>query len=502
MMNKEIKISAGWIQGCIIAAFLYLLLPNVLFLYGWTVLPYALLAITGLCAVSIFLFLRREYCAELICSTWDILCLLMTLFVCFLVVESIGFHGHVPQMYDFIVRNPIYDTLARESWPIAHSDGRMFVYYLAYWLPAALALKSGVPFESATILFMWTFLGIALSACVLFIRLKGRVLVFFVALLVGGLGSDMFAAAFDERGAFIYPQWQLLYKACLVFRFSETFRCVPGGWLQFINTFNHAVPVLLFFSLLFSKRVSFFGILFAAALMTTFSPLVSVVLFPLLLVQFILQLRKGIYRTCIYSLLVTTGCVALLLADVSYFMMATGSGIHPIWQDSSLHLLPSFQLFRYGICITVCFIQFLLLYFLCKGRYHCSYVSWSLPIVFLLIMSIWIGMEGNNELLYKGVMVLWLYMALFIALNWRPAISWKRKLSIVIVLLSFSYTFKWDLSGRVVHYTWNPTLMRHNIQDDWHGTLIHPEHYWNSRFWAKDTKLPFMIKKASAPTLE
>lgn len=501
-MIREVTISGSWVRGCVFAGLLYLLLPNILFLFGWTLLPYAVTTTGGLLLVFLVLFFKNRYSAPIICSAWDILCLSITLMLCVLLVEAIGFHGQVPQTLDMVVRNPIYDTLVREPWPIAHPDGRMFVYYLAYWLPPAFLLKCGMPIDAATILSIWTFVGMALSAGILFIRLKGRVLVFFLALLLMGLGSDVLHshAMFEDS---IYPRWQMLYReTCIAFSYTETFRCVPGGWLQFINTFNHAVPVLLFFSLLFSRRVNFFGILFAAALMTAFSPLVSIVLFPLLLVLFILHLKRGFCSTCIGSLLVSAGCAALLMADAAYFTMATGSGSHPIWLDSSFQLLPPVQLCRFAVCIALCALQFILLYFVCVCRFHRSYIPWVLGIVFLMSMFIWVGMEGNNELLFKGVMVLWLYISFLVALNWRPATSWKRKVCIVMLLMFFSCTVRKDFANRVSRYTWNPTAMCQNIQDDWHGTLIHPEHFWNSRFWAKDATLPFMIKEAATPTQE
>lgn len=499
-MKRERIISEQWVRFLLLAALLYLFIPNVIFLFGWTILPYAIVSSICLTVTFGFIFLKSVRVAPVSFQGWDFVCLVVTLLLCVLMVECIGFHAHVPQTLDMVVRNPIYEALSRDAWPITHPDGKLFVYYLSYWLPAACLRKCGVPMNPATIIFLWTFMGVALSACVLFVRLKGRVLVFFLVLFMLGMASDELWSHSLLEGT-IYPRWQMIYReSCMAFRCVETFRCVPGGWLQFISTFNHAVPALLFFSLLFSRRFYLPGILFAAALMTSFSPLMSVALFPILLVLLLLRYKTEPRKTLVGTIGVAAGCSALLIADGVYFMMGTGSGIHPVWLDSSALILPPIQLMRFAVCITWCGVQFLLLYFVFSGRFRRCYVSYVLPIVFLMIMFIWIGMDGNNELLFKGVMVLWLYCAFLAALSWRKATSIKRKVAIVVLLLVFSFTFQRNFMERMKKYTWVSEQMEQNIQDDWHGSLIHPEHFWNSRFWAKDTKLPFMIKHASGFT--
>ena len=78
--------------------------------------------------------------------------------------------GITSQHADFVVRNPIYETLIRCDWPLAEADGRHFIYYLAFWLPPALICKcfswSDV-FIVNYVLTAWIELGLALALTLL-----------------------------------------------------------------------------------------------------------------------------------------------------------------------------------------------------------------------------------------------------------------------------------------------------------------------------------------------
>ena len=120
-------------------------------------------------------------------STKDLIKLSISLILLLLLTEFIGFHGHVQQSSDFIVRNPIYSTLIREDWPIYSRTGDYFVYYHAFWLPPALLCRwMHLQQHADTVLFCWTYLGLALTALTFFLRLKGKILLFTIILILAG----------------------------------------------------------------------------------------------------------------------------------------------------------------------------------------------------------------------------------------------------------------------------------------------------------------------------
>jgi hypothetical protein len=88
-----------------------------------------------------------------------------------------GVGGYAFQNWDHHWRNAILHDLITYDWPVLYSSPErgpveMLVYYVGYWLPAALAGKL-LGWEAANfILFLWTWLGILLTALHLNLKLK------------------------------------------------------------------------------------------------------------------------------------------------------------------------------------------------------------------------------------------------------------------------------------------------------------------------------------------
>lgn len=85
----------------------YMTLPTILFLLGWVRPLFSVPAAIYLCVLALSLL-------------W---------------LLAGGMTGITSQHADFVVRNPIYETLIRCDWPLVDAGGRPFIYYLAFWLP-------------------------------------------------------------------------------------------------------------------------------------------------------------------------------------------------------------------------------------------------------------------------------------------------------------------------------------------------------------------------------
>ena len=105
---------------------LYLLLPNLLFLAGWVQWYWAIPIMVAL----VIAFIRL--CRHIHTSPWawqksDVIVLPLLVLGAAFCTASLGLHGHVPQQWDFTVRNPIYETLVRCDWPLYNAEGGYFI---------------------------------------------------------------------------------------------------------------------------------------------------------------------------------------------------------------------------------------------------------------------------------------------------------------------------------------------------------------------------------------
>jgi hypothetical protein len=181
--------------------YLYLLIPFILFCLGWLRLFVAL----PIAALMLWVFWRlwspkppglgyadRWQNREILQSV--IPAILLTGLWVFL--SGVG--GYAFQNWDHHWRNAVLRDLITYDWPVIYSSPetgpiRMLVYYVGYWLPAALAGKLlGWQFANF-FLFLWTWLGIVLVALHLSLILKTSALKT-ISLLIFFSGMDAFGA--------------------------------------------------------------------------------------------------------------------------------------------------------------------------------------------------------------------------------------------------------------------------------------------------------------------
>lgn len=187
-------VSGRLAASCAVA---YMALPTILFLLGWVRPLFSVPAAAAVAAAAVLLgatipaptlhFTRRQ----------------MAIYLCVLALSLLwllagGMTGITSQHADFVVRNPIYETLIRCDWPLVDAGGRPFIYYLAFWLPPALACKcfscSDI-FIINYVLTAWTGLGLALTLTVLWSKFRTATLLFLLLLIFQGpLGLLVFIA--------------------------------------------------------------------------------------------------------------------------------------------------------------------------------------------------------------------------------------------------------------------------------------------------------------------
>ena len=143
----------------------YLTLPFIIFCMGWLRLSIAI-PITALILWAIWQLLQHQSPitnSQLPNSQSTFYLLLLTGIWVFL--SGVG--GYTFQNWDHHWRNAVLHDLITYDWPVIYSSPEkgpitMLVYYVGYWLPAALAGKIFGWQAANFVLFLWTWLGVLL----------------------------------------------------------------------------------------------------------------------------------------------------------------------------------------------------------------------------------------------------------------------------------------------------------------------------------------------------
>ncbi len=144
---------------------LYLTLPFILFLFGWVRLTIAIpLALILIFTLYKLLFTNYQLPSSLFpLSSTTIYWLLLTAF--WLLLSGIG--GYTFQNWDHNWRNVVLRDLMNFDWPVYYAQPesgpvKMLVYYVGFWLPAALIAQFTNWQIANFALFAWSLLGLLL----------------------------------------------------------------------------------------------------------------------------------------------------------------------------------------------------------------------------------------------------------------------------------------------------------------------------------------------------
>ena len=462
-------------------ALLYLLLPNLLFLLGW-VEPVASIPLCLLLIFAVAMLLKKLRVPQIRFEKKDFLFVLLLLFGCLFAVESLGINGHAQQSGDFIVRNAIYDSLVRESWPLHSERGEYFVYYHAYWLPPALLAKWLGESFSTIFLWGWTVLGFGLGFSLLYLRFKRSTLLLMgILFLTGPLNTwgelPYILSELSEKCNFITPLVQVSYK--YFGDLNQGFAYV-SFWNQIaFNSFNNALPFFVFIALFFACRPRPVAMLSAASLTVVSSPLTALVTLPYLAIC-----RRKQWRELLSKSAFLLAPFMLLLAVLGlYFSGGNSSTVAFLWNE-----LPEVggkladASARFSRHLLLMHLMIIPTFFLLRKRFkHTAAYRYAIILIAVLPL-IWIG-RWNNELLIKGSTLLFFLLGVMYTLLIRYEKGVRHYVAILYLTLT-SIMFFWDMAARFLHfYSWNPQQMEKNIRSSWNGHLNHPEHPWYKNFW-------------------
>ena len=168
LLNKEIKFSS---KNLIFAAYLYLIVPIIIFFLGWLKLPLGIL-FSVILSFGFFWHIKHNYDSEKDFKISLKSLLLVVILVSIWIFMS-GIGGFAFQRWDHHFRNAVLRDLIEFSWPVVYPEtGNSLVYYLNFWiLPAFFGKIFGFGFANL-VLYLWSCFGIVLSILLLIRILK------------------------------------------------------------------------------------------------------------------------------------------------------------------------------------------------------------------------------------------------------------------------------------------------------------------------------------------
>lgn len=264
---------------------LYLSLPFLLFCFFFLQWYVALIF-----SVSLFyagLYVWRQYANHEDSGRLSCLQILLLIVSAIFICLVSGISGYLSQSYDWIVKNPLLNDLTLSSWPLILDfseatddvqslcgEGQVaFVYYLFYYLPAALIGKIfGSLMVARLTLFLWSVYGLTLVGCWLLhivsqrFRLNYKKIFFVLAVFIlwGGLdivgqGIKMLLSNNPNMSFFSwFDHWSLPYFMYHA-NFSSLYwcfnQCIPLWLIVLLILHLQDIRTIIFFfsfSLLYS----------------------------------------------------------------------------------------------------------------------------------------------------------------------------------------------------------------------------------------------------------
>lgn len=180
-------------------AYLYLVVPFIIFALGWLKWMYSLpVAVTVIAAMVFSLRQHQQFLFIPLRKHRQVILVCCSLLVVWVVFSGIGQFSY--QNGDHYARNAVLKDLVEQPWPLVYDftlqqpfgitepGNYMLVYYIGYWMPAALVGKMFGLAAAHFFLFLWTILGVTLVFYFLCRHLKTiHVLLLLLFVLFGGM---------------------------------------------------------------------------------------------------------------------------------------------------------------------------------------------------------------------------------------------------------------------------------------------------------------------------
>lgn len=375
-------------------SYLYLLIPYMVFGWGWLNVPFGLLT-TCLIFISLMYVIKYEKENSQVAAPINVnavrLIFLIALIALWVGLSGVG--GMNTQTDDYHKTNAILRDLIIFDWPVVYTNGSTLVYYIAYHLPVAMVGKL-LGFEwAAKLMFLWAFSGMFLVfslMAILFEKFDLKLVVFFV--LFSGL---------DLLGRLFFPDNPMSRSIGFYFSYGS-YQSNAGQlfWVPF-----QAIPIWLIMGLVMLdfKRKNPYNIFFVSSLATLWSPVGMVGLAPFV-VSTVVTYRKKLSKFVNLLNVAGGGIFLLCFAYLSTGYLSSQEKIAgPIWhfidfKKNALWLL-IFLMLEFGLYLLCA--DFKKLWKLKFIENHVSKALFMATIVSLLCIPLY-KMGNANDFMMRG----------------------------------------------------------------------------------------------------
>ncbi len=279
----------------ICCAYLYLLLPILIFAAGWLRWYYALPLCAGL-LYSFFIASHTPQEREVYHININGKLLLCLAILAGWVIAS-GVGGLCWQnRWDHMFRNTLFEELCRTSWPVlsttANGLPEILCYYIGFWMPSAIVTKitgsltAGYLFQT-----LYAYCGVVIAVLLLFRWLKAiKLRAVIILILFSGLDVITYWVATEFWGTKPAPSLNDFFYAhheLYSWKFNSSSNTTLLFWL-----YNQIVPFWVGGMLLLTTWKNSATLLFTYSLMMLFSPFPFVALFPLIVYRCLVELKN------------------------------------------------------------------------------------------------------------------------------------------------------------------------------------------------------------------
>lgn len=433
----EIKLST-----LMIGALLYIIIPVIIFFWGWLKTLVAIPATIGL-LISTYFYVRKTISKDdvfYINKNAFIFLLLVLLFW----VSTSGIGGIWVQRWDHHARNAVLRDLIDYPWPVIYpKTGNALVYYFVYWLVPALVGKVAGWFLANLTLLIWSYIGIIFTSLLLCYHLKvhsiGRVLVLTLTLIFWGGLCFVAIRIMDILG------WhQVSIGASYGWTdYIKDGSNYPYGYQYTPNTglikwvFNQTiVPWLISVIFLINKqRISHYA--FIGLLMLPYGPLPFIGMFAIMVCMGISQIRKdNILQLVEKSFSIENVLSIIILLPIFYLFFKCN-----VTADSMKLYVPInlFTLKRFFVLVLFYLVQFGIYAFLIFKDYKKEPIFWIVIFSLIIIPNLQIGV-GHDFCMRASIPALFILMIMvldFIFKHELNPLSQNYRLVMLIISLTF-----------------------------------------------------------------
>jgi len=276
-MRKLIKESDLFQHISFKIAYLYVMLPIIIFLIGWV---HLYISIPCVCVLVFVYYLMCRHIPEQWEPVWtkeDIKKGVLIVGIVFLWVYLSGVGAFVFQNTDHNARNAIFEMLVNNPWPVTKNiviDGantsRGLIYYIGFWMPSAVFGKLFGITVGYCMQALWAAIGILLFyyfICV--IRKKITIWPLFVFIFISGLdilGYYITRTDFSDWSNILHLEWwaQGFQFSSFTTQLFWVFNQALPAWLIVILMYlqkSNRCLVLLWGAMLLSSTFPFAGML-------------------------------------------------------------------------------------------------------------------------------------------------------------------------------------------------------------------------------------------------